>query len=45
MYSYEMLSKLGAKITRPARGLPFGGDLEYADQTTLSRAFEGRQNL
>ena len=45
MYAHQMLSKLGAKITRPARGLPFGGDLEYADQTTLSRAFEGRQNL
>ena len=45
MYVHQMLSKLGAKITRPARGLPFGGDLEYADQTTLSRAFEGRQNL
>ena len=45
MYVHQMLSKLDVKITRPARGLPFGGDLEYADQTTLSRAFEGRQNL
>ena len=42
---HQMLSKSDIKITRPARGLPFGGDLEYADQTTLSRAFEGRQNL
>jgi len=45
MYVHQMLSKSDIKITRPARGLPFGGDLEYADQTTLSRAFEGRQNL
>ena len=45
MYVHQMLSNFGVKITRPARGLPFGGDLEYADQTTLSKAFEGRQNL
>ena len=45
MYVHQMLSKMDIEITRPARGLPFGGDLEYADQTTLSRAFEGRQTL
>jgi recombination protein RecR len=36
---------MNVEITRPARGLPFGGDLEYADQTTLSKAIEDRQNL
>ena len=45
MYVHQMISKMDVEITRPARGLPFGGDLEYADPTTLSRAFEGRQNL
>jgi len=45
MYVHQILSKMDVEITRPARGLPFGGDLEYADQTTLSRAFQGRQNL
>ena len=45
MYVHQMISKMNVEITRPARGLPFGGDLEYADPTTLSRAFEGRQNL
>jgi recombination protein RecR len=33
------------KVTRLARGLPFGSDLEYADQMTLSRALEGRQEI
>jgi recombination protein RecR len=36
---------LGVNITRLARGLPAGGDLEYADEVTLSRALEGRQRL
>jgi recombination protein RecR len=45
MYVHQILSKMDVEITRPARGLPFGGDLEYADPTTLSRAFQGRQNL
>jgi recombination protein RecR len=33
------------KVTRLARGLPVGGDLEYADEITLSRALEGRQQM
>ena len=43
MYLHQLLAPLGIKITRPARGLPAGGDLEYADEVTLSRAIEGRQ--
>ncbi len=39
------LSGLSVNITRLARGLPAGGDLEYADEVTLSRALEGRQRL
>lgn len=39
----KMLKGLGIKITRIARGLPMGGDLEYADELTLSRALEGRR--
>ncbi|MBX7215264.1 MAG: recombination mediator RecR [Thermoflexales bacterium] len=39
------LSGSGARVSRLARGLPVGGDLEYADEITLSRAIEGRQNL
>jgi recombination protein RecR len=39
------LAGLGVNITRLARGLPAGGDLEYADEVTLSRALEGRQRL
>lgn len=42
MYLQRLLSSLGVKVTRIARGLPVGGDLEYADETTLSRALEGR---
>lgn len=45
MYIQRLLSPLGIKITRLARGLPFGGDLEYADNVTLSRALEGRQEM
>ena len=36
---------LGIRITRLARGLPVGGDLEYADDVTLARALEGRQEM
>ena len=36
---------LGARLTRIARGLPVGGDLEYADQVTLSKALEGRKEI
>lgn len=43
MYIQRLISPLGIKITRLARGLPVGGDLEYADETTLSRALEGRK--
>lgn len=42
MYIQRLLSPLGIRITRIARGLPVGSDLEYADQTTLTRALEGR---
>lgn len=42
MYIQRLISPLGIKITRIARGLPVGSDLEYADETTLSRALEGR---
>ena len=45
MYIHRLISPLGLKITRPARGLPMGGDLEYADDATLSQAIEGRQAL
>lgn len=43
MYIQRLISPLGIKVTRIARGLPVGGDLEYADETTLSRALEGRK--
>ncbi len=43
MYIDRLISSLGVKVTRIARGLPVGGDLEYADETTLSRALEGRR--
>lgn len=42
MYLQKLISPLGPKITRIARGLPVGADLEYADEVTLSRAIEGR---
>ena len=45
MYLNQLLSPLGIRITRLARGLPFGTELEYADDTTLTRALEGRQVL
>jgi len=43
MYLNRLISPLGIKVTRLARGLPFGSDLEYADEVTLTRALEGRQ--
>lgn len=43
MYLHGLISPLGIRVTRPARGLPVGGDLEYADEVTLGRALEGRQ--
>jgi recombination protein RecR len=45
MYIHNLTSDSVSKITRPARGLPAGGDLEYADELTLSRALEGRQEF
>lgn len=41
-YLAQLLEPLGARVTRIARGLPIGGDLEYADEATLARALEGR---
>ena len=45
MYLHRLLAPLGVRVTRPARGLPVGGDLEYADEVTLGRAIEGRQEF
>lgn len=44
-YVGQMLSPFGVRVTRIARGLPIGGDLEFADEATLSRALEGRSGL
>ncbi|WP_423183253.1 recombination mediator RecR [Arthrobacter sp. NyZ413] len=43
-YLARMLKTIGVSVTRLASGLPVGGDLEYADEVTLGRAFEGRRN-
>ncbi|MEY4398597.1 MAG: hypothetical protein RLZ53_1173, partial [Actinomycetota bacterium] len=43
-YLVRMLSSLGISVTRLASGLPVGGDLEYADEVTLGRAFSGRRS-
>jgi recombination protein RecR len=45
MYIQRQLAALPVKVTRLARGLPVGGDLEYADETTLIRALEGRLEM
>ncbi len=45
MYLNHLLAPLGIKVTRLARGLPFGTELEYADDNTLTRALEGRHEL
>ena len=45
MYLQRLIAPLGIRVTRLARGLPYGGDLEYADDVTLSRALEGRQEM
>ena len=45
MYIQRLMSSLVTRITRLARGLPVGGDLEYADEVTLTRAFQGRQEF
>ena len=44
-YLSRMLKTLGINVTRLASGLPVGGDLEYADEITLGRAFEGRRSM
>ena len=44
-YIAKLLSPLGAKITRIARGLPVGGDLDFADEVTLAKAIAGRQEI
>jgi recombination protein RecR len=44
-YLARLLKPMGLRVTRPASGLPVGGDLEYADEITLGRAFEGRRLL
>ena len=45
MYLGQHLARLNVRVTRLARGLPVGGDLEYADQGTLLRALSGRQEM
>ncbi len=45
MYISRHLAPAGMKLTHLARGLPVGGSLEYSDELTLSRAFQGRQDL
>jgi recombination protein RecR len=45
VYLHRALTPLGVTVTRPAHGLPVGGDLEYADELTLARAMAGRRSL
>jgi recombination protein RecR len=45
MYLERLIKPLGIRLTRLARGLPVGGDLEYADEVTLTRALEGRREM
>lgn len=45
MYVARLIQPLGIRVTRLARGLPVGGDLEYADAVTLGRALEGRREM
>jgi recombination protein RecR len=45
MYLQKLLAPLGAKVTRIARGVPVGSDLEYSDIVTLARALEGRKEM
>jgi recombination protein RecR len=45
IYLSQRLEPMGVRVTRLARGLPVGGDLEYADQNTLLRALSGRQEM
>lgn len=45
MYISKLIKPLGIKVTRIAHGVPVGGDLEYADEITLSRAIQGRLEM
>lgn len=45
MYLDRLIAPLGVRVTRLARGLPIGADLEYADEVTLTRALEGRREV
>ena len=45
LYLQKHIAPLGIKVSRLARGLPVGGDIEYADQNTLQRALSGRQSM
>ena len=45
MYINRLIKPLGIKVTRIANGVPVGGDLEYVDEVTLSRALEGRREM
>ncbi len=45
MYIARLLKPLGVKVTRIAHGIPVGGDLEYTDEVTITRALEGRREL
>jgi len=44
-YIREMLKPFSVKVTRIAYGLPIGGDIEFADEVTLSKALEGRREI
>jgi recombination protein RecR len=45
MYLVQLMRPLAVRVTRLARGLPVGGDLEYADAVTLGRALQGRREM
>lgn len=45
MYAAKIISPSGIKVTRIARGIPIGGDLEYTDEVTISKAIEGRREI
>lgn len=45
IYLSKLIKPIGIKVTRIAHGIPVGGDLEYTDEVTLSKALEGRREL
>ena len=45
MYIARLLKPMGITVTRIAHGIPVGGDIEYADEVTLTRAIEGRREI